>query len=194
MLCLTFPPFHFHKFPLNWELEQPPVHVVCFISLGDHRFMQPFVQYLKTEVSYIFGPFLQLFIVGWLVQFQLLNHGQKWRCEKWRTGIVTWRIGKVWAKGNEWGGSFQAEETAWAANIYRAPVACYALGILWWIRQMETCPNGVYSLFSSVFISTVFLYACSVQDTVLVQEAGVRTKNKTQFLSSGSSQYLEGER
>ena len=30
--------------------------------------------------------------------------------------------------------------------------------------------------------------------TLLVQEGGVRKKNKTRFLSSGSSQYLQGER
>lgn len=58
---------------------------------------------------------------------------------------------------------------------------------------MEPCPNGVYSLFQSVFISTI-LWMPALCKTLLVQEGGARKKNKTQFLSSGSSQYLQGER
>ena len=50
-------PSKFQKVSLNWELGQPPAQMVCFISLGDHIFVLPFIQYLKTVISYILPIF-----------------------------------------------------------------------------------------------------------------------------------------
>lgn len=63
------------------------------------------------------------------------------------------------------------------------------------VRQMHTCPNGVYSLLCSDFNHSLGAYP--VQHTVLAQEVGVINKEKNtipafnEFISLGGDSYAK---